>query len=299
MKFSSLYHEAANSEGAQSADLFHIHGIWGDLEYINLGIYLSRHFNKPLVVTLHGGFVGDPLQGGMPLESPAVKSILKNDVAAITTYSKEVLGTLHKMGLKNKSYLLTNFVDPPHFKNPDPTPPHDLTMIYVGRLEPVQTPELVVKAFKQVHDEFPKAKLIIVGYGTLFEYLKDLAKELNLESSVSFTGKQTDVRKYLWSSDVFVATNFGYIATLEAWSAGLAVVAPRFGILKETIDNKANGLLVEPGNVDSLASALLRLAKDAELRRKLAANGVEAVKNYDVRAVAPKMSQIYRSILEK
>jgi glycosyltransferase involved in cell wall biosynthesis len=172
-------------------------------------------------------------------------------------------------------------------------------MIYVGRLEPVQTPELVVKAFKQVHDEFPKAKLIIVGYGTLFEYLKDLAKELNLESSVSFTGKQTDVRKYLWSSDVFVATNFGYIATLEAWSAGLAVVAPRFGILKETIDNEANGLLVEPGNVDSLASALLRLAKDTDLRRKLAANGVEAVKNYDVRAVAPKMSQIYRSILEK
>jgi glycosyltransferase involved in cell wall biosynthesis len=299
MKFSSLYHEAANSEGAQSADLFHIHGIWGDLEYINLGIYLSRHFNKPLVVTLHGGFVGDPLQGGMPLESPAVTNILKNDVAAITTYSKEVLGTLHKMGLKKKSYLLTNFVDPPHFKNPDPTPPHDLTIIYVGRLEPVQTPELVVKAFKRVHDEFPKAKLIIVGYGTLFEYLKDLAKELNLESSVSFTGKQTDVRKYLWSSDVFVATNFGYIATLEAWSAGLAVVAPRFGILKETIDNEANGLLVEPGNVDSLASALLRLAKDAELRRKLAANGVEAVKNYDVRAVAPKMSQIYRSILEK
>ena len=35
-------------------------------------------------------------------------------------------------------------------------------------------------------------------------------------------GKQTDVRKFLWNSDIFVATNFGYMASLEAWSAGLS-----------------------------------------------------------------------------
>ena len=298
MKFASLYHEAAKWKVAQSADVFHIHGIWRDLEYINLGIYLSRHFDKPLVVTLHGGFVGDPLHGGMPLESPAVKSILKNDVAAITTYSKEVLGTLHKLGLEKKSYLVTNFVDTPHFKNPDTVPPHDLTVIYVGRLEPVQTPELVIKAFKQVNDQLPNSKLIIVGYGTLFEYLKDLIKELKLENSVTLTGKQTDVRKYLWNSDVFVATNFGYIASLEAWAAGLAVVAPKFGVLKETISHETNGLLFEPGNVNDLASALKRLIGDKELRQKLAANGAETVKNYDIREVSPKISQIYQSVLE-
>ncbi len=299
MKFASLYHEAAKWKFAQSADVFHIHGIWSDLEYINLGIYLSRRFGKPLVVTLHGGFVGDPLHGGMPLESDAVKSILENDVAAITTYSQEVLGTLHKLGLEKKSYLVTNFVDTPHFKNPDPVEPHDITVIYVGRLEPVQTPELVIKAFKQVHSQLPNAKLIIVGYGTLFEYLKDLVKELNLEDSVSLPGKQTDVRKFLWSSDVFVATNFGYIASLEAWSAGLAVVAPKFGVLKETVRHETNGLLFEPGNVDDLASALKRLIADSELRQKLALNGAETVKNYDIRAVAPKMAQIYQSVLEK
>ena len=165
MKFASLYKEAANWKVAQSADVFHIHGIWRDLEYINLGIYLSRHYNKPLVVTLHGGFVGDPLHGGMPLTSPAVRSILKDDVAAITTYSKEVLGTLEQMGLGDKSYLVTNFVDTPHFKNPATVPPHDITVIYVGRLEPVQTPDLVIKAFKKVHDQLPNAKLTIVGYG--------------------------------------------------------------------------------------------------------------------------------------
>jgi glycosyltransferase involved in cell wall biosynthesis len=298
IKFASLYQEAAKWKGAQSADVFHIHGIWRDLEYINLGIYLSRHYHKPLVVTLHGGFVGSPLQGGMPLETPIVKGILENDASAITTYSRGVLDTLERMGLGKKSYLVTNFVDPPHFKNPSPVQPHDTTVIYVGRLEPVQTPDLVIKAFKKVIDQVPTAKLIIVGYGTCFEPLKLLIKELNLEKSVTMAGRQTDVRSFLWNSDIFAATNFGYIATLEAWSAGLAVVAPKFGILKETISHEKNGLLFEPDSVDDLAAALIRLIKDKQLRETLAVSGAQTVQNYDIRAVAPKMSQIYRSVVE-
>ena len=85
---------------------------------------------------------------------------------------------------------------------------------------------------------------------------------------------------------------------MEAWASGLAVVAPKFGILKETISHENNGLLVEPGSIDDLASALKRLVADKDLRLKIAANGAETVKNYDIRAVAPKMSKIYQSVLE-
>ncbi len=299
VKFATLYAEAANWKVAKTADAFHIHGIWRDLEYINLGIYLSRHFGKPLVVTLHGGYVGDPMHGGMPLESPVVRSILKDDVAAITTYSKEVLGTLQKLGLGEKSHLVTNFVDTPHFKNPTAALPHDVTVIYVGRLEPVQTPDLVVKAFKKVHDQLPNAKLTIVGYGRMFETLKQMISELKLDAAVTMTGKQTDVRKYLWQSDVFVATNFGYIATLEAWASGLAVVAPKFGVLKETISDEFSGLLFEPDNVDDLAAKLIRAIEDRSLRENIAFNGAQTVQGYDIRAVAPKMSQIYRSVIKQ
>jgi glycosyltransferase involved in cell wall biosynthesis len=299
MKFASLYHEAAKWKVAQSADVFHIHGIWKDLEYINLGISLSRRFHKPLVVTLHGGFVGDPSHGGMGLEEPAVKSILQNDATAITTYSKEVLSYLQSVGLGSKSHLITNFVDTAYFKNPSVSEPHEETVTYVGRLEKVQTPELVVKAFKQVNTLFPNAKLQIVGYGSLYEPMKNLIKELNLDNSVYMMGKQTDVRKFLWNSDIFVATNFGYIASLEAWSAGLALVAPDFGVLKETVNHQSNGLLVKEHDVDQLSSALISLIKDKEYRRKLGASGYQTAKNfYDIRAVAPKMAQIYESVMK-
>lgn len=298
MKFASLYREAAQSKLTKTADIFHIHGIWSDFEYIKLGISLSRRYKKPLVVTLHGGFVGDPLHGGMPLESASVREILENDAAAITTYSKEVLGVLERMGLGYKSHYVTNFVDTFRFRRPPQaqSSPHDVTVVYVGRLEPVQTPDLVVEAFKKVNDRFPNAKLTLVGYGRMFEQLKLQIKRLNLENAVTLTGKQTDVRRYLWQSDVFVATNFGYIATLEAWAAGLAVVAPNFGVLKETVTDRYSGLLFEPNNALDLADKLTLAIEDATLRKWMIANGARIVQGYDIRAVAPKMSAIYRSV---
>lgn len=299
MKLSSLCREASSWETVKSADLFHIHGIWSDLEYIKLGIYLSQHFNKPLVVTLHGGFVGNALHGGMPLESPAVKDILFNNIAAITTYSKEVLSVLQKMGLGGKSHLITNFVDTSHFTNKNPVKDSSNgTVIFVGRLEPVTNPDLIVQAFKYVTKEFPNAKLQIIGYGSLFEALKQLIHDLNLENNVFLMGKQTDVPSFLWKSDIFVATNFGYIASLEAWSAGLAVIAPDFGIMKETINHQINGLLVPPQNAELLGAAISSLLRDDALREVLAHNGAQTVKEYDIRSVAPKMASIYQSVLK-
>jgi glycosyltransferase involved in cell wall biosynthesis len=240
------------------------------------------------------------VHGGMPLESLAVKSILMNDAAAITTYSKEVLSVLERIGVGKKSHLIRNFVDTVRLKNPSTfVSPHEDTVIHVGRLEPLQTPEIIIKAFKQVNAKFPNAKLLIVGYGSLYKSLKILIKKLNLEDTVSMTGQQTDVRKFLWKSDIFVTTNFGYLSTLEAWSAQLAVVAPNFGVLKEIISHENNGLLVKQHDVDQLSFALIRLIEDKELRRKLALNGARTVKNYDIRAVAPEVAKIYQSLIKK
>ena len=58
-------------------------------------------------------------------------------------------------------------------------------------------------------------------------------------------------------------------------------------------------LLFEPGNADDLATTLIRMIKDKQLREKLALNGAQTVQDYDIRAVAPKMSQIYRSVIKK
>jgi glycosyltransferase involved in cell wall biosynthesis len=299
MHFVGLCHEAAKSKVAKQADIFHIHGIWGltDLEYVNIGVFLSQYFHKPLVVTLHGGVVGDPLTGAMPLQRPEIKRVL-DYASIITTYSKDVRGTLEQMGLGDKTRLLTNFVDTAKFKNTS-TPKNGNTVTYVGRLEPPQTPEILVESFREVTARIPNAKMQIVGYGSMVPHLQKLIHQYSLGKNVFLLGKQTDVRRFLWGSDIFVATNFGYIASLEAWSAGLAVVAPNFGVLKETITHRENGLLFIPNDFHSLAQALIELLENKSLQAELASKGQQNVQaHYDIRAVAPKMYEIYQSVMK-
>jgi glycosyltransferase involved in cell wall biosynthesis len=299
IRLASLCNEATHWKYAKTADVFHVHGLWDDLDYTNIGMYLSKYYKKPLVLTLHGGFIGDVKRGGMPLENPNIKKFLQNDVAAITTYSQEVLDGLKNLGLGNKSYLVRNFVDTKQFSKPETDNQHDVTLIFVSRLEILQHPELVVQAFKKVNSRYPNAKLHIVGYGSQYEKTKNLIQYLNLQNSVTLFGKQTDVRKFLWSSDIFLASDFGYIATLEAWSAGLSVIAPNFGIMKETIIDGYNGLLFPSQDVNQLAEAIVKLIENKNFRDKLAANGKQTVNEYDIKAVAPKISEIYRSVIKK
>jgi hypothetical protein len=84
------------------------------------------------------------MHGGMPLESPAVRNILENDVAAITTYSKEVLRYTAEIGVKPKKPPNNKLRRYTPLQKPNRGQPHHpVTVIYVGRLEPVQTPDLV------------------------------------------------------------------------------------------------------------------------------------------------------------
>jgi len=297
MSLTALYHEAVRWDQMREVDVFHVHGIWGDLQYAKMGVLLSRHFEKPLVISLHGSFVGSPENGGMPLESPEIRKILATDAGAIITYSPEVLGTLKKMGFERKSHYIPNFVDTASFSRRGiPCQRKGTRIVSVSRLVTGLDQDIIIRAFGRVHAIIPQATLQIVGYGEMYEPLKRLVTQLKLSGQVSFVGRQTDVRSFLWNSDIFVATNFGYMATLEAWAAGLAVIAPDFGIMKDIIVDGENGILVPPNDPGKLAIAIVRLLKDSKLRETIASNGEKAAEEYDIREVASRIARIYDSL---
>src|SRR5690606_23550022 len=117
--------------------------------------------------------------------------------------------------------------------------------------------------------------------------------------SVTLVGMKKDVRKFLWNSDIFIGTRSSYIATLEAWAAGLAVITPSVGVLREIISDGTDGLLVPPDDVQQLALSIIRLMKDPDLRLNLISNGLESSRKHDVSNVAPKMADVYLSLLPK
>jgi glycosyltransferase involved in cell wall biosynthesis len=297
MLTANLYREAANVREIDKVDIFHLHGFWQPL-YPTIGLLLSQHFQRPFVVTLHGDSVDRNDPYSMPLWAPGTLDVLRR-ANAITAYSKATLNVLLELGLDKKSRLIPNFVNPRSFNRPVSTGNGSGTrIVMVSRLSKPKDPLTPIRAFAQVRKEVPEATFKIVGYGPLYEYANRLIHDLNLEKSVTLLGMKSDVRKFLWESDIFIGTRGSYITTLEAWAAGLPVIAPDFGIMKEIISNGENGLLTPPGDIKQLASAMINLIKNKDLRTTISANSAQALKKHDIRNVASSIAQIYRSLLQ-
>jgi len=79
----------------------------------------------------------------------------------------------------------------------------------------------------------------------------------------------------LRAATIFVLPSFSEnlpMAVIEAFAYGVAVICTPVGALPEIVNHGKTGLFVPPGDVDGLADALLRLAKDTELRHRLGMN---------------------------
>jgi glycosyltransferase involved in cell wall biosynthesis len=85
------------------------------------------------------------------------------------------------------------------------------------------------------------------------------------------------------------------IAVLEAMAAGVPVVASRVGENPHIIEHGKDGLLIEPRDVEGMASALTTLVDDASLRRELGAAARDKVsRQYTVSHMTRAYEQIYR-----
>lgn len=291
----NLFKQASKIPNMNKVDVFHLHGLW-TLLFPTMGVMLSQHFKKPLVITLHGESVEGQTDFRMSLDLDVIKKALSH-ADAITTYSPEILNALQEMGYKKTSKLIPNFISTKHFV-PPPTKKRvsGNRVLMISRLDETKDPLTAIRAFAYVIKEVPTATLQIVGYGPLYKEAKKLISELNLEESVSLLGKQSDVRSYLWNSDIFVSTRAAYIATLEAWASGLAVIAPNVGILKDVISDGENGLLVPPKEPRMLASAIASLLENNSLKNALARRGLETVQNHDIMNIASRFGLLYSSL---
>ena len=295
MLITNLFSEASKIRGIDKVDVFHVHGFWQPL-YPTIGLLLSQHFHRPFVVTLHGDSVNPNDRFAMPMRAPATLDVLRQ-ANVITTYSEETLNLLRELNLGKTSRLIPNFVNTKLFQRPTKNENGSGDrIVMVSRFSKPKDPITPIRAFAEVIKEIPEATFKIVGYGPLYESANQLVQSLNLQGEITMVGMKSDVREYLWKSDISIGTRGSYITTLEAWAAGLAVIAPEFGIMREIISNGENGLLVPPGNAHQLASAIINLIRNKDLRTMMVANGVQAVKKHDIKNVSSSIADIYASL---
>ena len=153
---------------------------------------------------------------------------------------------------------------------------------------------------------------LLIGAGQLLEQTKEVITEAGLDDLVTFTGSvdHTRMPALLDACDVLVSPHVPLAANAEFFGSptkifeymamGKGIVASRLGQISEVLSHEKTALLVEPGNVDELSEAIVRLAESESLREQLGqAARREAVERHTWKRNAQTVLDAYRDWLSE
>lgn len=190
-------------------------------------------------------------------------------------------------------------------KSPEWPQATGLRILGVGRLSHYKGFTILLEAMAKL----PNSRLILIGNGAEREALQAQALKSGIAHRVSFISdcEEADLQAAYAEADVFVLPSldrseaFGLVL-LEAMRAGLAIVAsdiPGSGV-GQVVQNETTGLLVEPGNADSLVQAIDRLASNPVDRSAMGVAGrLRWEQHFTLRQSALAIVQVYQDSLEQ
>jgi glycosyltransferase involved in cell wall biosynthesis len=174
----------------------------------------------------------------------------------------------------------------------------------VARLQRWKGVHALVEALPQVLRTYPDLHCVVVGGAHDLEpdygpSLRRAVADLGLEGRVIFAGRQPEVPLWLQTMDVVVNASadepFG-LTIVEAMALGKPVVAAASGGPLEIIRDSVDGLLVPPGHVRDLASAVIRVLGDAELADRLGRAAQQRASEFSSRRYAVRFAEAVRDL---
>lgn len=246
------------------------------------------------------------------------KKLMKRAEAliAVSQYTKKELTEFYNIS-EEKIHVIYNGVDIQKFK-PSSRNKADLKrelglapdrkmILFVGRLYSRKGLPTLLQAARGVVKGFKNTQFVISGGGFKQneEKLQKLARKEGIEDNVSFVGYFPDEKlpDLYAAADIFVLPalyeNFPF-AILEAQSTGLPVVSTRVGGIPELIVDKHSGLLIDPGDHEQLADAIIKLLQDSSFAEKLGEKARQLIEEkFAWSLVTSQVIDLYRKITQK
>jgi len=214
-------------------------------------------------------------------------------------YFKNNLGK----ALQNNIELFPNAINTASFAHPERKAfsGGTLKIINIGAFIPVKNQQLAVKVIKELKMAGVQAELTFVGEGNEMAGVKKLAEQEALSNQVHFTGKQSEVSKYLADSHIYLHTGikeaFGLVL-LEAMASGLPVVSLNGHGNKELTENGKNGFLIEKQDPEAFLKAIKTITENEETYLQYSQNAVSFAQQYDINAYVQKLMDLYTNSLK-
>ena len=270
-------------------DILHVHAAswWGFMPAV-AGL-MARRWGKRLVLTYHGGEAAIFMARYGRL---ARSALMRYD--AFLTLTPTQAAIFQAYGLAPQ--VIPNIVPLArfHFRPRGPVQPR---ILWLRHLEPRYRPQDALTLFARLRQRIPHVALTLAGGGAQLVGLQARARAQGW-TGVRFTGPASSqqVLDLYDDADIFLNTSAVDnlpLTLIEASASGLPIVSTDAGAIPDLIQDGVNGLLAPVGDVDALASHILRLLSDADLARALSLAARANAVRFDWPHIAPHLARVY------
>jgi glycosyltransferase involved in cell wall biosynthesis len=172
-----------------------------------------------------------------------------------------------------------------------------------GRLSIEKGFDVLIHAARELCRNHSGVAFVVFGEGNRRACLQQMIKEYGLQDRFVLPGYRRDLDELMPGFDVFVLPSHTEglpNVVLEAFAAGVPVVATRAGGTPEVIEEGKNGLLITPGDRTELAAAIAELLASPERRRTMGAAGRARVqREFDFGDQASRYQRLFESVLQE
>ena len=285
------------------------------------GAYLlQKRRNVPYVVFLGGRDV--PSRNPDPpyyrwlylLLKPAIRAIWRN-ASVVVACSEGLRELAQETDTDVKMDVIPDGLDLARFKPRSPSVTAEweqrnacakkVQILTIGRLIPRKGFQFLIRALPQIIEKAAhNFEIEIVGDGPYHGELLKLAEKLAVASHIHFAGSvpYSELPQKYRGADIFILPSLAEgmpLVVLEAMGTGLPIVASRVQGIDELVVDGVNGALFDPGDVDGLASSLIKLINAGEGRVEMGKASIERVEPYDWKNIADAYLALYADILSK
>jgi len=247
---------------------------------------------------LHGSSLVEWLQSLAPRWRDLIIRLIDR-CDAVATLGNRLADYLRGHGLSTLVRVIPNGVHSTPTRRPSTS--HAPVILFAGTLGARKgTPELL-RAFAQLSERHPEAKLVLMGDG-MIDQARQLASELGIARRIECTGwaKSDDVGRAMEQASMFVLPSHHEgmaLSVLEAMMRGLPVIATPVGEHRTVIEDTRNGLFVPAGNVAELRDAMDRLLLDRSLADRLGhAAREKALEEFEISANHERVAAVYDAL---
>jgi glycosyltransferase involved in cell wall biosynthesis len=284
--------------------LVHVHSaVYGSFWRKSVLCALAFAFRVPYVMHLHSGRFAEFYQECNGLAKFWVQTVLRN-AARVVVLSRHWHDAVHAIEPAARTTIIGNPVPVPICVAPLQRLAR--SVLFLAWLQRAKGVLDLVRAIPIVLRSVPDAIFVIAGRGLQGgespESVLEFARSLGVAHAVRCPGwvDGSEKESLLRASDVFVLPSYFEalpVALLDAMARGVPVIATRVGGIPDVIEDRVNGLLLEPGQPEVLARAIVAMLTDDALRTRLREAAHRDVrKRYSTESVIADLELLYREL---